>query len=671
MLESMAERYCRPTALSRVATDGAGSAGGGGGEPGVWVPLRLLRQLDLPPAAHHRLITALRAETAGRAPEDPLLGELTELAAAALREALERQEPEIALAAHDQLLEHVIELAAARPAVAAVLWQRYGDLLAQLTVQVHGQVIPRDGQTPDFAAPERAGDGALCLRMAQVLERAAPHPWPVPDWLPVLEQQLVQHGALAFQQRIGTDGAAAGPCLDLFLRLSRLLDPPPDWVAEGCRSAMARVIEGLPGAAALSAGELARLVALVGRLPVAAERRPAFEAALLRARFSLELQQQGRGAAVSAPSEVLEPEWLDDDDADGGGAAAALPPLRLVAAMTDPSQARDVFSLAPFLTGDGEAATAALEAFLEPWQSSGRPADHPIASLVESLGDGGLPPGDEALMLLRRAAVLWQERLGPQVGALPAVEWRPGALVVELDPLELMVLRQAAGAAEPLEEALAELRRRHHDDAFWVAGATDAGTALPGALEVLRRFHVEGGFYAATQVPLDSLRHWARPALQALLQAQVWSADVATQGLWLPWELQGRPGRLRQSPQGSDLLELLGGAEVVLVGHGSEALQEAHRAGRLFAGGAFGLRCLEVPESRHPHRPAAGFDHSLEALLVDLEALHRERPFTVLLATGGAYRLPLAQAIGSRFGVLAVAVSSPVVGWLERAADHE
>ncbi|WP_216911943.1 MULTISPECIES: hypothetical protein [unclassified Synechococcus] len=640
------------------------SAGGGGGEPGVWVPLRVLRQLDLPPAAHHRLIAALRAETAGRAPEDPLLGELTELAAVALREALERQEPEAALTAHDLLLAHVIELAPARPEVAAVLWERYGDLLGQLTVQVHGQVIPRDGQTPDFGAPERAGDGALCLRMAEVLERAAPHPWPVPDWLPVLEQQLVQHGALAFQQRIGTDGAAAGPCLDLFLRLSRLLDPLPDWVVEGCRSAMARVIEGLPGAGGISASELAQLVARVGRLPVAAERRPAFEAALLRARFSLELLPQGRGVAGGAPGEVLEAEWLDDDD-DGVGAAAALPPLRLVATAADLSPAREVFSLAPFLTGDGEGATGALAAFLEPWQTSGRPADNPITSLVESLGEGGLPPGDDALRVLRRAATLWQERLGPQIAPLPAVEWRPGALVVELDPLELLVLRHAGGPAEPLEEALAELRRRHHDDAFWATGATDAGTALPGAIEVLRRFEVEGGFYATTQAPLDSLRHWARPALQALLQAQVWSADAATQGLWLPWELQGRPGRLRQPPQGSALLELLGGAEVVLVGHGCEALQEAHRAGRLFAGGAFGLRCLEVPESRHPHRPAAGFEHSLEALLADLEALHRERPFTVLLATGGAYRLPLAQAIGSRFGVLAVAVTSPLVGWLE------
>jgi hypothetical protein len=49
-----------------------------------------------------------------------------------------------------------------------------------------------------------------------------------------------------------------------------------------------------------------------------------------------------------------------------------------------------------------------------------------------------------------------------------------------------------------------------------------------------------------------------------------------------------------------------------------------------------------------------------------VEELYRERPFTVLLVNGGgAYRLPLAQAINSRFGVLAVACVSPLAVWLE------
>ncbi len=546
-----------------------------GGEPAVRVPLRLLRELALPYPAYHQLLAALRAGAGDG--DAPLLAELTEASATALRQALEHGLLEAALAAHDDLLGHVVELAAARPAVAAVLWQRYGDLLGQLTGQVHERLVPRNGEPVDFSLPERAGDGPLCLRLAGILEPTATQPWAVPDWLPVLEQQLVQHGALAWQQRVPLEAAAAGPCLDLFLRLGQLLDPVPPWVDLACRAAMGRVIEALPPAGALAEPELARLVDRVGRLPVAAEQRPAFEAALLRARFSLELLQQGRsgnGRRATESLEVLEAEWLEEDD-------------------------------------DGPAA------------------------------------------------------------ALPAVEWRPGALVVELDALELRLLQYAEGPAEPLEEALAELRRRHHDSDFWGAAAVEAVAAEPDPLEVLRRFELEAGFYATTQAPLESLRQWARPALQALLQAQVWSNAAAAHELWQPL---GQPGQRRQPPRGSELLERLGGGEVLLVGEGpeaTEALLEAHRAGRLFLGGAFGLRCLAVPESRHPQRPAAGFEYSLEALVAAVEALYEERPFTVLLAGGGAYRLPLAQAIGSRYGVLAVAGSTGLAAWLGAEAAPE
>ncbi len=578
MLESMAKPYCPRPALSRSAID---TAGGGSGEPGVWVPLRRLRELALPYPAYHQLIASLRV--GGDGGEDPLLAELTDASAAALREALEQGHLERALAAHEDLLGHVIELAAARPAVAAVLWQRYGELLGQLAGQVHGRLVPRNGEPVDFSLPERAGDAELCLRMAGILEPTAAQPWAVPDWLPVLEQQLVQHGALAWQQRLRTDADAAGPCLDLFLRLAQLLDPVPAWVDLAWRAALERLIEALPPAGALAEPELELLVARVGRLPVAAEQRGAFEAALLRARFSLELLQQGRvgnGRRATEGSEgleVLEAEWLEEDEERPGPAPAA---------------------------------------------------------------------------------------------ALPAVAWRPGTLVVELDPLELQLLQRAEGPAEPREEALAEMRRRHHDSDFWGAAAVE-GPEPPDSLELLRRFEREAGFYATTHAPLESLRQWARPALQALLQAQVWSGDGATLKLWQPW---GQASQRRQPPGGTALLERLGGGEVVLVGEGPEAvaaLQEAHRAGRLFAGGAFGLRCLAVPQSRHPQRPAAGFEHSLEALVAAVEALHRERPFTVLLAGGGAYRLPLVQAIGSRYGVLAVALASPLAAWLGAEAVAE
>ncbi len=642
-----------------------------GGEPGAWVPLRVLRQLQLPYPAYHELIASLRGERVVDAPLDPLLAELADASAAALRKALAGRDLDAGLAAHDHLLDSVHELASARPEVAALLWTRYGDLLGQLTGQVHERLIPRNGEAVDFSVAERAGDGELCLRMARILEQTAAQPWEVPPWLPVLEQQLVQHGALAWKHRIGMDPAAAEPCLDLFLRLTQLLDPVPSWVAMACRAAMSQVIEGLPAPGAMTEKDLGLLVERVSRLPVEPEQRQAFDTAMLRARFSLELQQHGRGVSVRQDAdglEVVEPEWVDDEADPGAGAPPT--PMRLVATAADQVSGPECFSLELFLDGDGEGALVALEAFLQSWQGREWPTCHPIASLLESLAARGLPLEEEALMVLRHAALIWQERREPQIAPLPAVEWRAGGLVVELDPVELAVLRHAGGASDAVEDALAELRRRHHDESFWSAAAKDPFPALPDILEALRRFEVEAGFYTTTHAPLESLRQWAQPALQALLQAQVWSVDPATQGLWLPWGLEGmangrEASRLRQAPTGTGLLEFLVGEEVVVVAEDTEAIREAHQAGRFFEKGAFGLRCLAGPESRHPHRPAAGFEYSLEALVAATEQQYRERPFTVLLANCGAYRLPLAQAIASRFGVLAVVVASPLVSWLQ------
>ncbi len=632
-----------------------------GGEPAVRVPLRVLRQLQLPYGAYHQLITTLRRELRAADRDDPLLAELAESSAAALREALDRRALEEALAAHDHLLRHVIELAAKRPEVAPVLWQRYGDLLGQLTIRVHERVLRQEEEYADADAAECRGDGALCLRMARILERGLAQPWEVPAWLPVLEQQLVQHGALAWQDRLGADPAAAEPCLDLFLRLAQLLEPVPAWVEQACRGAMTTLIERLPAPAEMSEMDLGPLIQRVSRMPVLAEQRKAFEAALLRARFSLELLEQGRPGG--AGGEVLDAEWLEEGEVPA--VAAPLTPLRLVATVAEPMGGREVFSLETFLDGNGEGAAAALETFLRPWQSSERAACHPIASLLESLENRTLPLEDGALMVLRQAAWLWQERLRPQLVPLPPVDWWAGGLVVELDPLELVVLRHARVANESLEDALAELRRRHHDESFWSAAAVDPFPLLPNVVEALRRFEREAGFYATTHAPLESLRQWAQPALQALLQAQAWSGEAKTQGLWLPWGLEGM-GTLRQAPSGAGLLARLEGEEVVVVTtEGTEAIRDAHQTGLLFSGGAFGMRCIEAPQSHHPHRPLAGFEYSLEGLIAAVEQLYRERPFTVLLAHGGAYRLPLAQAITSRYGVLAVACASPVLAWLE------
>jgi hypothetical protein len=117
-------------------------------------------------------------------------------------------------------------------------------------------------------------------------------------------------------------------------------------------------------------------------------------------------------------------------------------------------------------------------------------------------------------------------------------------------------------------------------------------------------------------------------------------------------------------PPPEQLLGEIGGMEVLYVGDQAAAFREAHRAGRCFRGEPFGLRVLEAPASCWPARPASGFEQSVAALIGSVEALYAQRPFAVLLADCGAYRLPLLRVMHQRYGVAAVGSSRPMLGWL-------
>jgi hypothetical protein len=237
-------------------------------------------------------------------------------------------------------------------------------------------------------------------------------------------------------------------------------------------------------------------------------------------------------------------------------------------------------------------------------------------------------------------------------------------MVVELDPLELSLLWHLSREPERVEEALGELRRRHHDLPFWETSESDPFPGLADPVAVLRRFHREAGFYTSTHAPRESLQKWAQPALQVLLQSQVWSTDAGTQVLWFPWGMEGAGSSLRRRPDPEEFLEQLGGQELVVVSADGDAIRKAHQAGRLFRGAAFGLRVVPSPASRHPQRPAAGFEVSLEELIEVVDQLYRERPFGMLLTDSGAYRLPLAKAVVSRYGVSAICTNDAAARWL-------
>jgi hypothetical protein len=261
-------------------------------------------------------------------------------------------------------------------------------------------------------------------------------------------------------------------------------------------------------------------------------------------------------------------------------------------------------------------------------------------------------------------AASWQRRLGERLEPLPLLDWQH-SLLLELGATELAVLLPLQAAPTSLEPALAELRREHHNQVFWQQRQELPWMQCVPPLEALRRWHVEEGYYARAHAPLDELRGWGEAAAQTLLQAELWTDNAACLGLWLAvaQELVLRHGQplppLGAPPVPAQLLAELGGLEVLYAGERAAAVQEAHRQGELFRGAPFGLRVLEPPASRWPARPAGGFGDSLAVLLEVVDGLYRQRPFAVLLADCGAYRLPLLQAAHQRYGVAAQSA-----GWL-------
>jgi hypothetical protein len=328
-------------------------------------------------------------------------------------------------------------------------------------------------------------------------------------------------------------------------------------------------------------------------------------------------------------------------------------------------------NLQPLLLAAFEAIDTALEDFVWnlPRGCRARPVAAALQQVLEPRWQMGLQLPPEAFERLAYLAAAWQRRLGERLEPLPALDWRH-SLLVELDATELAVLQPLLVDPAQLEAPLAQLRREHHNPAFWQQRQELPWMVCPPPLEALRRLQAEQGFYASSQAPLQSLIGWGDEAARALLEAELWTDDAACLGTWLAVAQalvdrgEGPLPQLAVPPTPDQLLAELGGLEVVYVGEQSAAVREAHQAGRCFRGEPFGLRVLEPPASRWPSRPAGGFEQSLAMLLQAVEDLYSQRPFAVLLADCGAYRLPLLRAMHQRYGVSALSSSLPMAGWL-------
>ena len=662
----------------------------GNGEPGVWLTFEQLRQLPLSHEARLHLLRELSTTAAADSTQVQLLAEQAELHLRCCEHAWSSGAWLEAMHHHDQLRLLVERLVKVLPQQARPFWSRYGELLASLTAAVHAAVSSQSS-TP-LLEPLRA---ELCWLLAERLHKGRQLPFVPPDWLAVLEQQLVQDGAICWidlqktteqPEAPGTPvrspGQMVSRAISLLVRLDQLLDPAPDWVLELARQQLEAQVMGLldRSAAAAEPRELAKLLELVQLLPLLPESQASMEQAVTRARLALELLDPelpplGPLPAPALPVSDLQPGKRGDHPPQAA-APAEVPMAELVLLEAGQSVGPLGFNLAPLLVEEpeGETFQAIEDALVDyiwhlPRGSRAQQAAPALLAALEPAWRAGLRLPAAAFERLAYLAAAWQRRLAEKLEPLPTLDWQH-SLLIELDATELAVLQPLLAAPASLEPALATLRREHLNQAFWQERQELPWMRAPSPLEALRRLHVEQGFYARTHEPLQGLLAWGREGVQALLEAEVWTDDAGCLGCWLAvaQELVAQKRlplpSLGEPPPPEQLLGELGGLEVVYVGDQATVVQAAHRAGRCFRGEPFGLRVLEAPASHWPARPAGSFEESLAVLLEAVDGLHRQRPFAVLLADCGAYRLPLLRAVHQRYGVAALSSGRPMASWL-------
>ncbi|MCX5930583.1 MAG: hypothetical protein NTW83_01775, partial [Cyanobacteria bacterium] len=126
------------------------------------------------------------------------------------------------------------------------LWTLYAGVMN--TTLAHLHLVLNMTAEPALQALPRA---EICWQLLQLLAEHRALPVVPPDWLAVLEQQLVQDGAQYWLELVDERPEAAGRALALYQRLSDLNDPCPDWVRNRCEMLLA-----LEGACEVSSAQI-------------------------------------------------------------------------------------------------------------------------------------------------------------------------------------------------------------------------------------------------------------------------------------------------------------------------------------------------------------------------------------------------------------------------------
>ena len=691
--------------------------------PGLWLPLEQLLTLPVDSDARAQL-WRLAVDQIDGPDGTPLRVALARYCGQAAAEASSEGQWAVADDQLQEAVQHYAAIAQGRPERREVVQQELAGLLARLIADLHTSVHASEPPPPRERGELCWRGYGLALRHRALLREREPWLEALEEQL-VREGGLTLRQlatdpdeSLAANDRQRLRRQA----LDLLLHLGTLHVPCPDWIGLAARELLVIELEPLQAGEpeALGPEALRLLIGWLSRLPLGPEAAVSRALALERMRLSLELLERGlepeprpkpagqpRTTLVAPPLKAVELEppakspgpdpapmfrfsqagelarhlqlesagWMREH-------VGAQTPV-LLSLCLDPQAApvaqgpdRLVLNLAPLLEfPEVEQLDRLLPAFFGPLQgeTGGRfRLEEPNGAVYAALRQlwqrgGSLASG--LFPALIYATELWTRCGGAGgLGAamepwhLPVAELGPGASVLRPGNVELAALQSVLQQSEGLEEALVEIRRHHHDRQ-WMERRSERWWMDPAdVVENLCRLHTNGGFYASSHAPLESLQRWSQASIAALLQGPVLFGNDSIVRMFLPvaQALQRQSGRvpeLVQWPGPQAFYNFIANQEVLFVTPLAAEVEAHHRSGRAF--GLFtdvrirpyGLRCTPAPMSIYPNRPDRGFEDSLDRSLEQIERAHRQRPFTVFTAAAGAYGLPLCQAVQRRYGV--------------------
>ena len=540
------------------------------------------------------------------------------------------------------------------PETAGRMWPIYGTLVNDLLARIY-EIVNSNSTCPPPPLPR----ALICWETHLMLLEHEQLPVEPPDWLLILESHLTQDGALFWFNLIGEDADAPHRALKLYERLAYLINPCPEWVALKCDE-------------------------LKQQQPVA------------------ECNQEPDSNLDSVPHTSIEPkcfvwegdaklnpaaikenitQWLSKNKSAQKGIQIGMT-YRPGAAIVNPDSDVLELNLAPLIQSvDLALLENCLESFFEPLKkltSIGQievlePSLSMICSL-EALWREGEELNLDQFRAITYAVATWNRLSGPGcLGAkllptnLPSVDIEQFSLILELDTIELALLQSVQFDSIQLVIALEQLRQEKSRDLTLKERNNQWWFRPVEALENLRRFQQELDFnegFASTQ----DIRCWGDGALACLTEAiqlkqtALCTNDLSSTWFYLTIAQTIRSGRdsfsqLYQSIDFRDLYPLIAGKEVLYLGPDSDEVEQHHRSGssfRLFKDieiKSYSLRCLSTPKQSTSKDSRSSFKKNLESCLEEVQQLHHQRAFTLVLVAAGAYRLPLCQELRRRYDI--------------------